>query len=80
MSEHVIQNPVPTPEQMAELLGVSPARVKTLRSIMRSQTALSIVQRRRTTTVGAIKKASAYGKVSVARKSKDATRAKTKAR
>jgi hypothetical protein len=37
MSEHVIQNPVPTPEQMANLLGVSPARVATLRNIMRSE-------------------------------------------
>ena len=32
----MIQNPVPTPEQMANLLGVSPARVATLRTIMRS--------------------------------------------
>lgn len=38
MSEHVIQNPVPTAEQMANLLGVSPARVATLRNIMRSDT------------------------------------------
>ena len=35
MSEHVIHNPVPTPEHMAELLGVSPARVLALRGIMR---------------------------------------------
>jgi hypothetical protein len=37
MSEHVIQNPVPTPEQMATLLGVSQARVVTLRNIMHSE-------------------------------------------
>jgi hypothetical protein len=36
MSEHVILNPVPTPEQMADLLGVSHDRVEALRRVMRS--------------------------------------------
>jgi hypothetical protein len=36
MSEHVILNPVPTPEQMADLLGISQDRVAALRRIMRS--------------------------------------------
>lgn len=80
MIEHVIQNPVPTPEQMAELLGVSPARVEALRGIMRSPTTLSLAQRRRTTGVSVTNKASAYRKTSVAGKMKDAARAKTKAR
>jgi hypothetical protein len=30
----VITNPVPTPEQMGEILGVSPDRVKAVRAIM----------------------------------------------
>jgi hypothetical protein len=36
MSEHVILNPVPTPEQMADLLGISHDRVEALRRIMGS--------------------------------------------
>ena len=34
MSEHVIQNPVPTPEEMANLLGVPQERVEALRRIL----------------------------------------------
>ena len=34
MSLHVIQNPVPTPEQMADILGVSRERLAAVRRIM----------------------------------------------
>lgn len=34
MSAHVIANPVPSPEEMAQILGVSSERVAALRSIM----------------------------------------------
>ena len=34
MSAHRIGNPVPTPEQMAKILGVSSARVAAVRQIM----------------------------------------------
>jgi len=34
MSTHVIGNPVPTPEEMGEILGLSPKRVAALRRIM----------------------------------------------
>jgi DNA-directed RNA polymerase sigma subunit (sigma70/sigma32) len=30
----IISNPVPTPEEMAEILGMSPERVKAIRAIM----------------------------------------------
>ncbi len=31
---HIIRNPVPTPEEMGEILGLSPDRVKAVRRIM----------------------------------------------
>jgi hypothetical protein len=34
MAVHVIGNPVPTPEEMGEILGLSPDRVKAIRQIM----------------------------------------------
>jgi hypothetical protein len=34
MAVHVIGNPVPTPEEMGEILGLSPDRVKAVRQIM----------------------------------------------
>ena len=34
VSAHVIGNPVPTPEEMAEILGLSPERVAAVRRIM----------------------------------------------
>lgn len=34
MSAHVIGNPVPTPEEMGEILGLSSERVAAVRSIM----------------------------------------------
>ena len=34
MSPYVIRNPVPTPEQMAEILGISSERVTAVREIM----------------------------------------------
>jgi len=34
MGVHVIGNPVPTPEEMGEILGLGPDRVKTIRRIM----------------------------------------------
>ena len=34
MAVHVIGNPVPTPEEMGEILGLSPDRVKAIRRIM----------------------------------------------
>jgi len=34
MAVHVIGNPVPTPEEMGEILGLSPDRVKAVRRIM----------------------------------------------
>ena len=34
MSAHIIANPVPTPEEMGEILGLSPDRVKAVRQIM----------------------------------------------
>src|ERR1039457_3714404 len=34
MSAHVIANPVPSPEEMGQILGLSPERVAALRSIM----------------------------------------------
>jgi hypothetical protein len=34
MAVYVIRNPVPTPEEMAEILGVSPERVAAIRKIM----------------------------------------------
>jgi 3-polyprenyl-4-hydroxybenzoate decarboxylase len=34
MSVHVIGNPVPTPEEMGRILGLSPKRVAAVRSIM----------------------------------------------
>lgn len=80
MSEHVIQNPVPTPEQMAQMLGVSPDRVKMLRGIMRSPTTDGFIKRSRTPGVTAMKKVATYRKVIVAGKGKDTVRAKTKAR
>jgi hypothetical protein len=36
MSAHVIRNPVPTPEQMAKILGISSERVDAVRGIMGS--------------------------------------------
>ncbi len=80
MSEHVIQNAVPTPEQMAEMLGVSPARVKTLRRIMRSPSAGSFLQRNGTTGDTATKRVVAYKKAAAVGKGKVTVRAKSKAR
>jgi hypothetical protein len=34
MAVHVIGNPVPTPEEMGEILGLGPDRVKAIRRIM----------------------------------------------
>ena len=34
VSAYVITNPVPTPEEMGEILGLSPDRVKAVRAIM----------------------------------------------
>ncbi len=34
MAVYTITNPVPTPEEMAEILGMSPERLQTLRKIM----------------------------------------------
>jgi hypothetical protein len=34
VTAYVITNPVPTPEEMGELLGLSPERVKAVRAIM----------------------------------------------
>ena len=34
MKPHLVRNPVPTPEQMANILGVSPERLAKLREIM----------------------------------------------
>jgi hypothetical protein len=34
MTAHVIGNPVPTPEELAEMLGMSPDRVAAVRRIM----------------------------------------------
>jgi hypothetical protein len=34
MSAHVVSNPVPTPEEMAEILGVEPERLQEIREIM----------------------------------------------
>jgi hypothetical protein len=34
MSPHIIRNPVPTPEQMAKILGISSERVTAVREIM----------------------------------------------
>lgn len=80
MSEHVIQNPVPTPEQMAEMLGVSPDRVNTLRGIMRSPSTGSFLQRNRTTGATATKRVAAHKKAAVTGKGKVTVRAKSKAR
>ena len=79
MSEHVIQNPVPTPEQMAKMLGVSPDRVKILRGIMRSPTTGIFLQRSRATGVTAKKQIAGYSKAGIAGKVKGTTRAKTNA-
>jgi hypothetical protein len=34
VNAHVIANPVPSPEEMGEILGLSPERVKAVRAIM----------------------------------------------
>jgi len=51
MTPHVIQNPVPTPEQMAEILGVSLERLASIRRIMaepvRKKTPVAISARKR---------------------------------
>ena len=46
MSEHIITNPVPTPEEMAARLGISAERVATLRQIMRSPSRSSVAIKR----------------------------------
>jgi hypothetical protein len=50
MEQIVISNPVPTPEEMAEILGMSPERVVELRRIMDAPPRRKTAQRKRTTT------------------------------
>ena len=80
MSEHVIQNPVPTPEQMAEMLGVSRARVEVLRRIMGSSSKGFLSTGKRAMGLSAAEKASADRKACVPEIAKDTKRAKTKTR
>src|SRR5580658_2173106 len=59
MAVHVIGNPVPTPEEMAEILGLSPDRVKAIRQIMSTKVpAKKSVSAAKTTRKAAAKKAS----------------------
>jgi hypothetical protein len=50
MEQIVISNPVPTPEEMAEILGMSPERVVELRRIMDTPRKRKTAQRKRATT------------------------------
>ncbi len=64
MSVYVIGNPVPTPEEMAEFLGVSPERVAAIRKIMSTP-----VRRKTSSRSSAAVKASAGKKASRSRTS-----------
>jgi hypothetical protein len=50
MEQIVISNPVPTPEEMAEIIGMSPERVVEIRRIMDAPPKQTAAQRKRATT------------------------------
>lgn len=50
MRAHIIGNPVPTPEEMGKILGVSPERVAAVRQIM-DESAKEKARKRLKTTV-----------------------------
>jgi hypothetical protein len=56
MREHIITNPVPTPEEMAARLGISLDRVAVLRQIMRSPSPSSKAEVKRQATGLALRK------------------------
>lgn len=55
---HVIGNPVPTPEEMGDILGLSPDRVKAIRRIMSTPVRAKKSASARTVRKAAAKKAS----------------------
>jgi hypothetical protein len=50
MNAHVIANPVPTPEEMGRILGLSPERVAAVRSIMNTSPSRKISRNKSTST------------------------------
>jgi hypothetical protein len=68
MEQIVISNPVPTPEEMAEILGMSPERVVELRRIMDAPPRRKTALRKRATAGQATLRSNASRSASTAKR------------